>query len=142
MPDSVALLLEDDGEYTYLSPLGEAYLEPYRGEADQRQKVRLSAAARATLDAQDFTGRTAFLQLLERLRRGNAGDWQRSAETLSGGVGKFPKGHSALRAFVYEQGGVLHVLELSGHHEERRYQDLMQNIRWSQYEYGDWVDLP
>lgn len=142
MPDTVALLLENDGEHTYLSPLGEAYLESYRGEADTRQKVRLSAAARATLDAQDFTTRTAFLQLLERLRRGEAGDWQRSAETLSGGVGKFPKGHSALRAFVYEQGGTLHVLELSGHREERRYQELMQTIRWSQYEHGEWSDLP
>lgn len=142
LPDTVALLLEDDGEYTYLSPLGEAYLETYRGEADQRQPIRLSAQAKATLDAQDFTTRTGFLQLLERLRKGEAGDWQRSAETLSGGVSKFPKGHSALRAFVYEQGGVLHVLELSGHREERRYQDLMQSIRWSQYEHGDWSELP
>lgn len=142
MPDTVALLLEDAGEFTYLSPLGEAYLEAYRGEADQRQRIRLSAEARATLDEQDFTSRTAFLQLLERLRRGEAGDWQRSAETLSGGVGKFPKGHSALRAFVYEQGDTLHVLELSGHREERRYQELMQTIRWSQYEYGEWSDLP
>lgn len=142
MPDTIALLLEEDGGYTYLSPLGEAYLEAYRGEADQRQKVMLSAEARATLDEQDFTTRTAFLQLLERLRRGEAGDWQRSAETLSGGVGKFPKGHSALRAFVYEQGNTLHVLELSGHREERRYQELMQTIRWSQYEYGEWSDLP
>lgn len=142
LPDTAALLLENDGEHTYLSPLGEAYLEAYRGEADQRQKVMLSAAARATLDEQDYTTRMAFLQLLERLRKGEAGDWQRSAETLSGGISKFPKGHSALRAFVTEREGLLHVLELSGHREERRYQELMQSIRWSAYEHGNWSELP
>ncbi|GHG09783.1 hypothetical protein GCM10017783_22870 [Deinococcus piscis] len=142
LPDTVALLLEEDGEHTFLSPLGEAYLEAYRGEADQRQKVMLSAQARATLEAQNLSTRTAFLQLLERLRKGEAGDWQRSAETLSGGISKFPKGHSALRAFVTERDGLLHVLELSGHREERRYQELMQTIRWSAYEHGDWSALP
>ncbi len=143
MPDRVGLLLFDaeDGN-TYLSALGEAYLEAFKGERETRRPLRLSANAMRDLDTLDFTARSAFLQLLERVRRGGAGDWQRSAETLSGGVSKFPKGHSAHRAFFVERDGLLHVLELSGHSDERRYQDLMQSIRWSQYEHGKFTELP
>lgn len=108
----------------------------------QRQKVLLLGEAQAALNAQDYSTCTAFLHLLERLRKGKAGNWQRSAETLSGGVSKFPKGHSSFRAFVAQRDGVLHVLELSGHREERRYQELMQNIRWNAYEHGDWSEMP
>lgn len=143
MPDRVGLLLFDaeDGN-TYLSALGEAYLEAFKGERETRRPLRLSANAMRDLDTLDFTARSAFSQLLERVRRGGAGDWQRSAETLSGGVSKFPKGHSAHRAFFVERDGLLHVLELSGHSDERRYQDLMQSIRWSQYEHGKFTELP
>lgn len=143
LPESVALLVEDapDG-HSYLSPLGEAYLEAFRGQLDTRRPLRLSASAMGTLDTLDFTTRGAFLHLLERLRHGEASDWQRSAETLSGGVGKFPKGHSPHRAFVVEREGVLHVLELCGHEDERRYQALMGSIRWRQYETQEFQEWP
>lgn len=144
MPDTVALLLEDDDDdgCTYLSPLGEAYLEAFKGEESNRRPLKISENAQTTLDEQDATTRGNFRNLLERLRKGGEGDWKRSAEALSGGVSKFPKGHSALRAFIVEREGILYVLELSGHLEERKYQKLIDTIRWSQYEHKKFEELP
>ncbi|WP_034383759.1 putative CRISPR-associated protein [Deinococcus sp. YIM 77859] len=143
LPESVALLVEDapDGQ-SYLSPLGEAYLEAFRGQADTRRSLRLSASARRTLDALDFSTQSAYRQLLERLRHGGAGDWRRSAELVRGDVFKFPKGHSVHRAFVREDDAGLWVLELCGHEDERRYQELIRTIRWSHYQEDEFSALP
>ncbi|TDE86742.1 putative CRISPR-associated protein [Deinococcus sp. S9] len=143
LPDSVALLVEDASDgHSYLSPLGEAYLEAFRGQTDTRRPLRLSPSAQRTLDTLDFSTRNAYLHLLERLRQGRDREWQRSTETLSGGVLKFPKGHSVHRAFFVEREGILHVLELCGHDNERHYQELMRTIRWSQYQNSTFQDLP
>lgn len=142
LPDTVSLLLEEADELTGLSPLGEAYLEAFRGEKLNRKPLWVSDTAMKTLDAQDFTTRMGFLHVLERLRKGDGEHWQRLTETLSGGVNKFPKGRGALRVFLVERENGLHVLEFSGHREEREYQGLMQTIRWSQYEGEFFHELP
>lgn len=143
MPEMATMLLEDsDDGYTYLSPLGEAYLEAFRYSQYSRQPLKIAAEALDDLNSMDYTTQGHFRHLLARIRDGQAGDWQRSAETLSGGVSKFPKGHTPYRLFFVERESVLHVLELSGHTEERRYQRLMQSIRWSQYEHAEFIELP
>ncbi|KEF33966.1 CRISPR-associated protein [Deinococcus sp. RL] len=143
LPDSVALLVEDapDG-FSYLSPLGEAYLEAFRGQPDLRRPLRLSPSALRTLDTLDFSTRSAYLGLLERLRHGGPGDWQRSSELVRGDVYKFPKGRSVQRAFVREDEDGLWVLELCGHEDERRYQSLIQGIRAQAYDGANFTALP
>lgn len=143
LPESVALLVEDapDG-HSYLSPLGEAYLEAFRGQPDGRRPLRLSASALRTLDTLDFSTRTAYLHLLERLRHGEPGDWQRTAELVRGDVFKFPKGRSPHRAFAREDAGALWVLELCGHEDERRYQQLIHEIRGPDYDQTRFTELP
>ena len=143
LPDTVALLLEDaeDG-FTYLSPLGEAYLEAFQGQAEGRRPLLLSASAEKTYRTLDYTAQGLYRGVLERLRLGEAGDWRRSAEAVREGIYKFPKGHTAARVFFGEREGALYVLELSGHFDERHYQDLMQNIRWSHYEHDEFTELP
>jgi putative CRISPR-associated protein (TIGR02619 family) len=141
-PEVLQQFLQEEDGYTFLSPLGDAYLEAFRGMLETRRSLKLSASAQRDYASADYTTQGAYRQVLERLRLGGAGDWQRSAETLSGGVSKFPRGHTPHRVFLVERDGALHVLELSGHGNERRYQDLMQSIRWSQYEHGEFTDLP
>lgn len=74
MPDAVALLLDDaeDG-HTYLSPLGEAYLEAFKGQQESRRPLRLSASAEKTYRNLDLSAQDRYRQVLERLRLGEGG---------------------------------------------------------------------
>lgn len=143
LPESVTLLLEDaeDG-FTYLSPLGEAYLEAFKGQQESRRPLKLSASAEKAYRNLDFSAQDRYRQVLERLRLGSEGDWQRSAEAVRGGIYKFPKGHTAERVFFGERDGVLYVLELCGHDDERRYQALIKQIDWGDYDRGAFTELP
>ena len=134
LPETVALLLEDaeDG-FTYLSPLGEAYLEAFQGQAEGRRPLLLSASAEKTYRTLDYTAQGLYRGVLKRLRLGEAGDWRRSAEAVREGIYKFPKGHTAARVFFGEREGALYVLKLCGHDDERRYQELIDKISWSHY---------
>jgi putative CRISPR-associated protein (TIGR02619 family) len=143
LPESVALLIEDaeDG-HTYLSPLGEAYLEAFRGQQESRRPLLLSASAEATYKRLELGAQDRYRGVLERLRLGAPRDWQRSAEAVRGGVYKFPKGHTAERVFFSERGGKLYVLELCGHDDERRYQALIARIDWGDYDPDSFTELP
>lgn len=142
LPEQVASLLDEaeDG-HTYLSPLGEAYLEAFRGQQEQRRPLWLSSPAKRDYAALDFTSQGAFRQLIERLQHGQVGDWKRSSEAVRDNIYKFPKGHSSHRLFVREQGGALWVLELSGHSDKRQYQQLIQGIRWQDYDPAQFTEL-
>ncbi len=143
LPETVALLLEDaqDG-HTYLSPLGEAYLEAFKGQEESRRPLRLSSRASKTYQDMDHSAKGLYREVLERLRLGEKDAWKRSAEAVRNGIYKFPKGHTAPRVFFGERDGVLHVLELCGHDDERRYQDLIKTIAWHPYDQDPFTDLP
>lgn len=142
LPEQIGLLIEeaDDGN-SYLSPLGETYLEAFRGEQDNRKPLFLSQTAIATLKQASLDNQGRYHDLIERLRRRKQGEKYTSTEMLQEGIYKYPKGKSVQRVFFTERDGKMYILEFSGHSEERRYQDLMQNIRWSHYEHGEFTEL-
>lgn len=142
LPEAVRPLVMDDADgYSYLSPLGEAYLEAFRGQQETRRNLALSSQADGQYRKMDYAAQTSYRGLLERLRLGEQGDWTRSAEAVGGGIYKFPKGHSPHRVFFSEREGTLFVLELCGHEDERRYQALIQGIRWTDYDPDTFSEL-
>lgn len=134
LPEEVRMLLEEDGEHTLLSPLGEAFLEAFKGELEQAQSVPLLLSRKAMRDWQNFDShtRSRFIRLLKRLRMPQR---MAQAELKSGGGNAlgFPKGHVAERLFFSEYEQQLYVFELSPNHD-RSYEELCsKGLRWIDY---------
>jgi putative CRISPR-associated protein (TIGR02619 family) len=147
LPAEVLTLLDDapDG-CTYLSPLGEAYLEAFRAaEANDhapRLPLLLSKSVRRTLAGLTESLQAEAAQVLRRLRLGTTGDWRRKAEKVSGGDAyKFPKGRGVVRVFFVEREGKLYALEIAGHMNEREYNRwLTEGVDSSDYPADEFVD--
>ena len=130
----VRLLLEDtpDG-HTMLSPLGQAYLEAFRGELEQAQRVQvfLSKAALRSWQGFDPSTKDKYCHVLERLRLSN----RLSQSELKSGGGDalgYPKGHTDERVFYAEKEGALYVFELTEHGPE--YERLCRDgLHWRDY---------
>ncbi len=135
--EAVSMLLEDDGDdITMLSPLGEAYLNAYQDEIESdRTEILLSKKARRDWNAFDAETRTAYANVLEGLRLPNR--YQRSERKSGGGDALgFPKGYrkDGARVFFCEENEKLYVFELTGHNNEREYNELCsRGLRWLEY---------
>jgi putative CRISPR-associated protein (TIGR02619 family) len=134
LPPEISLLLEEmpDG-YTVLSPLGQAYLEAFRGELEQAQSVPIYLAPKAleTWQKLEPTAQERYRKLLQRLRLPNRAA---NSELKSGGGDAlgFPKGHTNERLFYAEKDGGLYVFALTRHGPE--YDRLCQEgFYWRDY---------
>ena len=130
LPEAALNLIMEDGEFTFLSPLGELMLQAFQTQELKPGQPRLpllaSEAVREALRAFPADLRAEALRVLNRVALGGSRDWERKAETLSGGdAWKFPKGPGRVRVVFVERRGTLLALELAGHYDERRYQDLL-----------------
>lgn len=134
LPAEISLLLEEmpDG-YTVLSPLGQAYLEAFRGELEQAQTipVYLAPQAKRTWEGLEPATKERYRKLLERLRLPNRAA---SSELKSGGGDAlgFPKGRIDERVFYAEKDGALYVFALTHHGPE--YERMCQEgFYWRDY---------
>lgn len=120
LPEDAQVLLEDfelDGQvYVGLSPLGDAYLEAFRGELEQAQSVPIYLAPKAleTWQKLEPTAQERYRKLLQRLRLPNRAA---NSELKSGGGDAlgFPKGKTDERVFYAEKDGGLYVFALTRH---------------------------
>lgn len=134
LPAEIGLLLEEmpDG-YTVLSPLGQAYLEAFRADLEQAQRVPVFFSKKAWRDWEGFepSNRERYRHILQRLRLPN----RAVHSELKGGGGDalgFPKGKVDERLFYSEDGGKLYVFALTRHGPE--YERLCaEGVFWRDY---------
>ncbi|PZA07713.1 MULTISPECIES: putative CRISPR-associated protein [unclassified Meiothermus] len=137
LPEALRVLLEDfelDGQvYTSLSPLGQAYLEAFRGELEQAQTIPIYLApkARRTWEGLEPAEKERYRKLLQRLRLPNRAA---NSERKSGGGDAlgFPKGNTDERVFYAEKEGALYVFALT-HHGPEYDRMCQEGFRWSDY---------
>ncbi|MDW8481317.1 MAG: putative CRISPR-associated protein [Meiothermus sp.] len=114
------VLLEDtpDG-HTMLSPLGQIYLEAFRGELEQAQSVPIyfGPKARQAWERLEPAQREKYRRVLQNLRLPNRAA---NSELKSGGGDAlgYPKGHVDERVFYAEKDGALYVFALTRHGPE------------------------
>lgn len=142
LPEQVALLLEDANDgYSYLSPLGEAYLEAFRGRLEEGQivPVWLSERAKRDWDSYDTSTKHLFLRIIERLRIPEIR--ASNAERIKGSDAVvMPQGHVNERLFFSERDGKLYVLELTRHGSN--YQQLCnRGVSWRDYQDDQFTKL-
>ncbi|WP_299431234.1 putative CRISPR-associated protein [uncultured Meiothermus sp.] len=137
LPEEVQVLLEDfemeDRVYTSLSPLGQAYLEAFRVELEQAQRVPvyLSARARRIWEGLEPSPRARYRRLLQNLRLSNRAA---QSEQKSGGGDAlgYPRGRVDERLFYAEKDARLYVFTLTRHGPE--YDQLCRDgLFWSNY---------
>lgn len=117
VPDSVRLLLVEEGGLTLLSAAGEACYRAYRVAIEQAAVVPLllSSKAKKQLEAMDATAVEAFRRLFARLRCAELR--AAGSECIAGCDGAiYPQGHRPERVFYAKRvDGALLILELSLH---------------------------
>lgn len=142
LPQEILALLWDAGDgFTYLSPLGEAYLEAFRGRLAEGQQVSvwLSARARRDWDSFDPSTRAMFFRIVERLRVPEIR--ASNAERIQGSDAVvMPQGHVNERLFFSERDGKLHILEFTQH--GRNYAQLCdRGVNWRDYQSDPFSEL-
>ena len=142
LPEEIlALLWEADDGFTYLSPLGEAYLEAFRGRLAEGEDVPvlLSERAMRDWDSYDPSTRQIFYRIVERLRvpeiRASNAERVKGSDAVV-----MPQGHVNERLFFSERGGKLHVLEFTQH--GRNYDQLCdRGVNWRDYQNDQFTEL-
>lgn len=129
LPPEIRLLLAEEGDYTFLSPAGEAFYESYKDRLQQQVKrvpILLSSAAQRTFDSAEPNVRQLFHRALDKLRlpelRISHSDRVTNCDCLV-----FPKGHRDERLFYFEaEDGSLRVCELA-RHSDQSYERLIES---------------
>ena len=142
LPEQILALLEDaDDGFTYLSPLGEAYLEAFRGRLAEGETVPVWLSVRARRDWNNFDSstRAMFLRIVERLRVPEIR--ASNAERIKGSDAVvMPQGHVNERLFFSERDGKLHILEFTQH--GRNYDQLCdRGVNWRDYQSDEFTEL-
>ena len=143
LPEEVRFLLEEEDEFTSLSPTGEVFFEAFRARQASYSSIPiwLSSKAEETYKKSDATTQQLFDRTLRKLR---------DPQLRNGGSGQvpncdclvYPRGNRRERLFWFEgEAENPHVCELASHTDES-YENLIdRGVKKSTYnDFQEWKD--